>query len=543
MAKKKTSKMTKAEKSWIMYDWANSVYATNIMAAILPIYFSAVCGAAGQDGDIWWGYGTSIATAVVAVLAPILGAFGDRSGMKKKFLGFFIVLGVLFTASMAFTDNWKLMLVGYIISYIGFAGANVFYDSFLTDVTTDERMDRISAWGYAMGYIGGSTIPFIGSIVVLLVMGMSNPLAVKITILITAIWWAIFSLPILFNVKQEHYGEEKKSVGATLKGLIVTLKDIFKNKPLFFYIIAYFFYIDGVNTVIHMATSYGSTIGLNTVGMILALLVTQIVAVPFSLIFSKLSEKFGSLQVIGFGICMYIIICGVGFFMGQTVEAEQIPLETRFAQEISVAADEASLNLNEDASKEYFDKLVNDEADGLIVYTQSLFASSDREQKFADYISELNIECKNAEGVSSAEKIALRSAVESLEKIGGQFLSEENMLDYDKAVSTGSVLFWILAFLVGTVQGGIQALSRSYFGKLIPAEKSNEYFGFFDIFGKFACVIGPALYSAVRQTTNRPSIGLISLVLLFTIGGIALIFAARVRNKANQSKADVNYAN
>lgn len=532
MAKDKSAKMTKAEKSWIMYDWANSVYATNIMAAILPIYFSAVCGAAGQDGDIWWGYGTSIATAVVAVLAPILGAFGDRKGMKKKFLGFFIIIGVLFTASMAFTDNWRLMLVGYIISYIGFAGANVFYDSFLTDVTTDERMDRISAWGYAMGYIGGSTIPFIGSIIVLLVMGMDNPVAVKITILITAIWWAIFSLPILFNVKQEHYDEDKKSVGATLKGLVYTLKDIFKNKPLFFYIIAYFFYIDGVNTVIHMATSYGSTIGLNTVGMILALLVTQIVAVPFSLIFSKLSAKFGSLKIIGVGICMYILICGVGFFMGQTVEAEQIPLETRFVQEINAEADEASQNLTEDASKEYFDKLVNDETEGLIVYTQSLFASSDRKQEFADYISEIYVDCKRAEGVSSSEKLSLRRAIESLEEIGTQFLSDENMADYDKAVATGSILFWILAFLVGTVQGGIQALSRSYFGKLVPAEKSNEYFGFFDIFGKFACVIGPALYSAIRQATNRPSIGLISLVILFAIGGILLIVAAKAKNKA-----------
>ncbi len=526
----KNDKMTKAEKSWILYDWANSVYATNIMAAILPIYFSAICSSAGQDGDVWWGYGTSIATAVVAILAPILGAFGDYKGMKKKFLAFFMVLGVIFTASMAFTDNWQMMLVGYVISYIGYAGANVFYDSFLTDVTTEKRMDKISAWGYAMGYIGGSTIPFIASIVVLLVMGMSNPTAVKITILITSIWWAVFSIPILVNVKQVHYTSDKRAVGATLGELVRTIKDIFKNKAIFFYILAYFFYIDGVNTVIHMATSYGSTIGLNTVGMILALLITQIVAVPFSLIFSKLSEKFGSLKIIGVGICVYILICCVGFFMGQIVEAEQIPLETSFSDEMLEAADDASADFSDSASV-YFDDTVDD----LVAYAQSLFSSSDRIEEFGEYIQELKSDCAASEALSSDDKQSVSAALSEMEITGNEFLSSR-MDDYDKAVSTGSMLFWILAFLVGTVQGGIQALSRSYFGKLVPLDKSNEYFGFFDIFGKFACVIGPALYSAVRQATNRPSIGLISLIVLFAIGGFMLILASRTADKAAEKE-------
>lgn len=529
MAREKGSKMTKPEKSWVMYDWANSVYATNIMAAILPIYFSAVCGASGQDGDIWWGYGTSIATAVVAILAPVLGAFGDRKGMKKKFLAIFLIIGVVFTASMAFTDNWQFMLVGYIFSYIGYAGANVFYDSFLTDVTTEERMDKISAWGYAMGYIGGSTIPFIGSIIVLLMMGMDNPLAVKISIIITAVWWAVFSIPILLHVKQKHYNEENKSISETLRGLAVTLKAIFKNKPLFFYIVSYFFYIDGVNTVIHMATSYGSTIGLNTVGMILALLVTQIVAVPFSLIFSKLSGKFGSLRIIGVGICMYIVICGVGFFMGQTVESQQLPLEASLKTEIQSAANESYIY--DDKTKAYVDNLIYNENTGIIARTESLFASADRKDQFSDYIAELSVECENADELSSDEKIAVLSVLDCIYEAGNNFLSTENMSNYDGAVNKGSTLFWILAFLVGTVQGGIQALSRSYFGKLVPAEKSNEYFGFFDIFGKFACVIGPALYAVVRQATNRPSMGIISLVILFATGGVALIFANKAKRK------------
>lgn len=540
MANGKNSKMTRAEKSWIMYDWANSVYATNIMAAILPIYFSAVCSASGQDGDIWWGYGTSVATAVVAVLAPVLGAFGDRKGMKKKFLTFFLAIGVIFTFSMALTDNWRLMLVGYILSYIGFAGANVFYDSFLTDVTAEERMDKISAWGYAMGYIGGSTIPFIGSIIVLLLMGMDNPLAVKISIVITSVWWAVFSIPLLINVKQTHYSEDRRSVFDALKGLIYTLKSIFRNKPLYLYIAAYFFYIDGVNTVIHMATSYGSTIGLNTVGMILALLVTQIVAVPFSLISSKLSARFGSLKIIGVGICMYILICGVGFVMGQTVEAQQIPLENSLSVKFHDTQKDAEVLLQGEEEREYFDKLINDENAGVINYTKSLFASSDRKQEFADYMAGLVRECQNADGFSTSQKLNVRSALNYIDEVGEEFLSDKNMSDYDNAVKTGTMLFWILAFLVGTVQGGIQALSRSYFGKLVPADKSNEYFGFFDIFGKFACIIGPALYSMVRQATGRPSLGIISLVILFVIGGVTLIFAAKAKkNKVDHTK---NYA-
>ena len=177
-------KFTKTEKSWILYDWANSVYATNIMAVIFPIYFGNVCAAAGADNLVLWSYGTSAATFLVAVLAPILGSLADHKGHKKKLFSACMILGVLFTLFNAFTDNYRMLLVGYVISHIGFSGSCLFYDAFLTDVTTRERMDRVSAWGYAMGYIGGSTIPFVLSIIILLVLGMENPLAFKLVIVL-----------------------------------------------------------------------------------------------------------------------------------------------------------------------------------------------------------------------------------------------------------------------------------------------------------------------------------------------------------------------
>lgn len=319
---KYAKRFTKQEKSWILYDWANSVYATNIMAAIFPIYFGAVCESAGVDNVQVWGYGTSAATLVVAVMGPVLGAVGDHKGMKKKLFTGFLAAGVLFTLMMAVFDQWQLLLAGYVISYIGFAGSCLFYDSFLTDVTTEERMDRVSSWGYAMGYIGGSTIPFVISIAVLLIMGMDNPAAVKFSVVITSVWWLIFSIPILKNVNQTHYIEApaSKLLSHTFQSLKKTLREIFRNKTIFIFIIAYFFYIDGVGTVIHMATSYGTNLGLDTTGMIIALLVTQIVAMPCSILFGRASGKFSSIKLILFAIAMYLVICVLGFYMGFHVE-------------------------------------------------------------------------------------------------------------------------------------------------------------------------------------------------------------------------------
>ena len=424
MAKSSEKKFTKTEKSWILYDWANSVYATNIMAVLFPIYFGSVCQAAGADNLVLWSYGTSVATFLVAILAPVLGSLADHKGHKKRLFVACLVLGVAFTLFSALTDDYRGLLVGYVVSHIGFSGSCLFYDAFLTDVTTRERMDRVSAWGYAMGYIGGSTIPFVLAIIILFVMGMENPVAFKLVILLTSVWWLAFSIPFLKNVHQIHYVEAKKGLfRSTFRNLWTTAKDIFTQKRVFFFIIAYFFYIDGVNTIISISTSYGSKLGLDDVSMILALLVTQIVAVPFSILFGKLAGKVGAINLLCGAVGVYFFITLVGFFMGFNIE--QNP------------------------------------------------------------------------GDPGALQFSL-------------------------------VLFWCMAFLVGTVQGGIQAISRSYFGKLIPADRSNEYFGFFDIFGKFAAVLGPLLVGLFTQFTGRDSVGVISLAILFAVGG-TILFVGRNR--------------
>ena len=429
-ADRSEKRFTKAEKSWIMYDWANSIYATNIMAAIFPIYFAMQ---ANETGNKLYGFAVSAAALVVALLAPILGAIGDFSGMKKKLFAGFLVLGLVFTAVMAAFEDWRLMLVGFILSRIGFSGSCLFYDSFLTDVTTPERMDRVSSWGYAMGYIGGITIPFIISIAVMLLMNQSV-LSYKIAIMIVVVWWAVFSIPFLKNVKQQYSVEDAPQALAkeAFRNAWKTFKDILKDKKILFFIIAYFFYIDGVDTIISMATNYGETLGLGAIGMILALLVTQIVAVPFSILFGNLAKKVGAMKMIAIAVCVYFVITILGFFMGFNIEQAELS--------------------------------------------------------------------------------------------GG---------DIDAALKLSSTLFWILATLVGTVQGGIQALSRSYFGQLIPPERSNEYYGFLDIFGKFSCVIGPALYAATYAATGRASLGILSIIVLF-FGGMVALFAGRKYMKAEE---------
>ena len=429
-ADRSEKRFTKAEKSWIMYDWANSIYATNIMAAIFPIYFAMQ---ANETGNKLYGFAVSAAALIVALLAPILGAIGDFSGMKKKLFAGFLVLGLVFTAVMAAFEDWRLMLVGFILSRIGFSGSCLFYDSFLTDVTTPERMDRVSSWGYAMGYIGGSTIPFIISIAIMLLMNQSV-LSYKIAILIVVVWWAVFSIPFLKNVKQQYSVEDAPQALAkqAFRNAWKTFKDILKDKKILFFIIAYFFYIDGVDTIISMATNYGETLGLGAIGMILALLVTQIVAVPFSILFGNLAKKVGAMKMIAIAVCVYFVITILGFFMGFNIEQAELS--------------------------------------------------------------------------------------------GG---------DIEAALKLSSTLFWILATLVGTVQGGIQALSRSYFGQLIPPERSNEYYGFLDIFGKFSCVIGPALYAATYAATGRASLGILSIIVLF-FGGMVALFAGRKYMKAEE---------
>ena len=408
-------KLTTQEKSWIMYDWANSVYATIMMAAVFPIYFSNVADGAGQSGDYWWGIGTSVAMIIVAVLAPVVGALSDFIGYRKKLFSLFFAIGVGFTFLSAFSENWVFLLCGYGISHIGFSGSNLIYDSFLSDVTTPDRMDKISGYGFAFGYIGGSTIPFLISIALITFgekFGIGATLAIRLSVILAAVWWGLFTIPFLMNVNQRYGVEKPKShsaARAAFSSVAHAAINIVQNKRIFYFILAYFFYIDGVGTVINMSTSYGATLGLNTTSMILALLVTQIVAFPCSMLFASLMRKFGSLRVIQAAVCEYLLICIIGFLMG--------------------------------------------------------------------------------------------------------FGLEEGLFGVDTAI----VLFWILAVMVGTVQGGIQAGSRSYYCQMVPPENSGEYFGFFDIFGKFASVLGPLIYAITKGATGRSSFSILSIVCLFIL--------------------------
>ena len=383
---------TKQEISWMMYDWANSAHSV-IVVTLLPIFFDTVAGytADSVSSMSTWGYATSIAMAIVALSAPFLGVFGDIRGMRKRLFALFVGIGVVAVALLSFTPMMDFMsstaaagrvagliLALYIVSVIGFDASAIYYDAFLTDITTPERMDRVSTMGYGLGYIGGSTIP----LVIFLLMNLAGvPMLTCLAVIfaITAVWWLVFSLPLLKNCRQTSGKPyEKGDVGRSLRGVGATVREIIANKPMLVYILAYFFYIDGVHTVISMATTYGTNLGLDDTGMMLALLLVQILGLPFCLLYIRLAARFGARAMVGVGVCVYMFICVFAFFMRELWQ------------------------------------------------------------------------------------------------------------------------FWLLAVLCATSQGGIQALSRSMFGKLLPdKDRSGEFFGFFDIFGKFSSIMGPALVGFV----------------------------------------------
>lgn len=405
--------MSTQERSWALYDWANSAYTIVIVTAILPLYFKSAATEAGIEAatsTAYWGYANSLATLIVSILAPILGTIADFKGFKKRFFVFFSALGIIFTLLLAVVppDQWLILLGFFVLTSIGFAGANIFYDAFLVDVTTEERMNKISANGFALGYIG-STIPFIISIAIIVlsqqgIIPLSVTVASQIAFVITALWWGLFTIPMLKNVEQKYYEERVPNpVSTSFKKLFITLKNIKKYRPLFLFLLAYFFYIDGVHTVIKMSTAYGSDLGIGSTTLLIVLFVTQVVAAPFTALFGKLGTKYGDKKLIMVGIIIYIFICCYAFFLDSALD------------------------------------------------------------------------------------------------------------------------FWILAMLVGTAQGGIQALSRSYFAKLVPKESSNEFFGFYSIFGKFAAVAGPVLLGVTAQMTGSTNYGVFSLVILFIIGAIILL--------------------
>lgn len=406
-------KLTRSERNWILYDVGNSAF-TLLIATIMPIYFNHLAGNAGLssvDYLAYWGYAASITTLIVAILGPILGSLADTKGFKKPIFLLVLALGAVGCISLGLAKQWLGFLIIFIIAKIGYSGSLIFYDSMLPDVTTQERMDRVSSLGFAWGYIG-SCIPFIICLALVLgsdFIGISMGSAMAVSFLITAVWWVGMTIPLVKNYQQKFYVEKQKNaVRESFRRLGRTLLNVRREKKIFIFLLAFFFYIDGVYTIIDMATAYGSALGLDSTGLLLALLVTQIVAFPFAVLFGRLAQKFATEKL--------ITVCIVAYM-------------------------------------------------GIAIFAMLL---------------------------------------------------------------TNQTQFWILAVLVGMFQGGIQALSRSYFTKIIPPSQSGEYFGLLDICGKGAAFVGTALVSAVSQATGNISKGVGMIAVLFIAGIVLFRIAVKI---------------
>ncbi len=413
-------KLTGKEKRWIMYDIGNSAFVL-LVSTIMPIYFNYLAGKAGLssvDYLAYWGYAASICTIIVAILGPVIGTLADTKGFKKPVFFISILIGTISCAVLGAMVQWLAFLVVFVIAKIGFASSLIFYDSMLIDVTDEKRMDYVSTQGYAWGYIG-SCVPFVACLGLVLSadkIGISMELAMGISFVIVALWWLGMSLPLIKQYEQKHYVEKQpRAVAQSFKRLGSTFKNIKEEKHVFMFLLAFFFYIDGVYTIIDMATAYGSALGLDSTGLLLALLVTQIVAFPCAILFGRLSYKFKTEKLIMVCILAYL---GIAIF-------------------------------------------------AIFLKTQTQF--------------------------------------------------------------------WILAVLVGMFQGGIQALSRSYFTKIIPEECSGEYFGLMDICGKGASFVGTTVVSVVSQISGNINVGVGMIAILFAIGTVVFLKAVSM-NKQNASK-------
>ncbi len=428
--------LTKPEKSWVLYDWANSAHSTIISTAIFPLWFGQVAmngGLSETQTSFWLGSANTGYAVIVALMAAVLGTLSDYRGYRKKLFIPFWLLGVIATGALVLVgpQAWIFALVLYVLTFIGFAGANVFYDASLPDITTPGRLDMVSSMGFGYGYIGGSTIPFLISLVIIAMlsgMDFSSGLpivGVKISFALTAIWWFIFTFPYLKNVKQKNgINPEPSPVTMSFRRLIKTFREIRKHKKIFLFLVGYFFYIDGVNTIIKMATNFASSIGVGLMVLLGAVIGIQILAFPFALLYGRLAQKFGARSLLFVGIGVYAVITALGTAMPLVPAAAAVPV------------------------------------------------------------------------------------------------------------------FIAVAFLVATSQGGIQALSRSYFASIIPDENSTgEFFGFYNTMGKFAAIIGPFLMGAfprlafllgIANEQVAYSFGVGAIFILFLVGGIFLIASGRV---------------
>ena len=409
-------KLTRGEKAWVLYDIGNSAFIM-LISTLIPIYFNALAEGGGISSSnylAYWGYAGSIATLIVAFSAPVLGTLADRKNMKRVLFVISLVVGVLGCALLGFAWGWLSFLVIFIIAKVGYSSCNVFYDAMLPEITTEARMDKVSSHGYAFGYIG-SCVPFIACLAIVLLhdkLGLSQPTAMMVAFLLTAVWWVLMTVPLLRTYKQTAYSESAGAkLSETFKRLGRTFKNIRAEKNIFVFMLAFFFYIDGGYTIIEMATAYGTAVGLDTTGLLLALLLTQFVAFPFAILFGRLAAKYSTGLLIKICIVAYTCIALFAIFL------------------------------------------------------------------------------------------------------------------------TSQWQFWTLAVAVGMFQGGIQALSRSYFAKIIPAEKSGEYFGLFDICGKGAAFLGTLIVAVVSQITDSENIGVGAIAVIFIIGFAIFCRADKLNSK------------
>lgn len=408
-------KLTKLERNWIFYDIGNSAF-TLLITTIMPIYFNSLAENAGLSSVeylAYWGYAASIVTLIVAVAGPTFGTLADTRGYKRPIFILFLAIGLIGCVALGFSSDWLIFLIIFVIAKTGYSASLIFYDSMLSDVTSHDRMDIVSASGYAWGYIG-SCVPFVLSLVLVLgggAIGISTTLGMQLAFCITATWWLLFTLPLLKTYEQKHYIEKQRhAIRESFARLGRTFKNVKAEKKVFFFLLAFFFYIDGVYTIIDMATAYGTALGLNSTGLLLALLLTQIVAFPFAILFGRLSGRYATAKL--------ITLCIIAYF-------------------------------------------------GIAVFAIFL---------------------------------------------------------------THQWQFWVLAVLVGMFQGGIQALSRSYFTRIIPPKQSGEYFGLMDICGKGASFMGTTLVSVVSQITGDINTGVGMIALLFIVGMIFFQITVRIRD-------------
>ena len=410
---KRQRKLTNEAWRWAFYDWANSAFATTVMAGFFPIFFKSYWAAELQDAESTFiiGSANSIVGLLIAISAPIMGALADAGNSKKKLLVTFATIGIIATGYLFFIpeSSWRFAITFYAIGVIGFSGGNIFYDSLLVSVAKEDERNRVSSLGFSLGYLGGGLLFLLNVLMFSFpnAFGLNSQIeAVLWSFLSVAIWWTIFSLPLVTGVKEPGVYEKSKSLLQTskdaFKSLRQTSQSISQYRSAVIFLLAYFLYMDGVDTIIRMSTSYGSDIGLSAQSMISALLLTQFIGFPATLVFGRYSDKFGHKQTLSFAIVVYI---------------------------------------------------------GVVLFSSQM----------------------------------------------------------DTAIE-----FFIMASVIGLVQGGVQAISRSYFSSLIPADKAAEFFGFYNFIGKSSVFIGPFMVSGIALITNSPSAGILSLLLLFIPGLILL---------------------